>query len=237
MNIDQRDEEIWRLRKEGATYSQIASRFDISPTRVEQICRKRKEKIENFAKWPPLRRDLSVRIRNVLVKTFGNEEIFNHPEKLASLGGEVFLTWRNIGRKSVKELIDLLEKLGYAVNRNVRMTEMRCQSYLQIGRTILRSYFDYYTKKSLDDTEYIPVVRLIIEGMAKEMRSSGMLGPNCHEVVDKLKAFNRSLYQNIWIEHAKEDEEWGEEPADLEKEYESAKYTFDYIYEHGEHPE
>ncbi len=54
-------------------------------------------------------------------------------------------------------------------------------------------------------------------------------------MTEKLKAFNCSLYQNIWIEHAREDEDPDEEPLDLEKEYQSAKYTFDYIYEHGEH--
>jgi hypothetical protein len=137
----------------------------------------------------------------------------------------------------VKELIDVLEKIGYSVNRDVRMTDMRCQSYFQIGRTILRNYFDYNTTKSLDDTEYIPVVRLIIEGIAQEMESSGLLEPNCKEVAEKLKAFNRSLYQNIWIEHAKEDEDPEEESFDLEKESELAKYTFDYIYKHGKHPE
>ena len=56
------------------------------------------------------------------------------------------------------------------------------------------------------------------------------------ELTEKLKAFNRSLYQNIWIEHAKEDEDGNEEPVDLKKECELAGYTFDYIYEHGEHP-
>ena len=44
------------------------------------------------------------------------------------------------------------------------------------------------------------------------------------------------MYQNIWIEHSKEDEEPDGEPVDLEKEFQSAQYTFDYIYEHGEHP-
>ena len=69
------------------------------------------------------------------------------------------------------------------------------------------------------------------------MKSSGMPGPNCGEVSEKLKAFNRSLYQNIWIEQAKEDHGSDENPLDLEKEYELAKDTFEYIYEHGEHPQ
>ena len=237
MNIDERNEKIWKMRCEGATLSRIAREFDISSNRVRQICFKKKSRIENAGKGPFLKRELPVRIQNVLIKTFGNEDIFFHPEKLASLGEEVFLTWKNIGRKSVKTLINVLESKGYSVNRDMRMSDMKCQGYFNIGKTILQKYFDYYRDKSLDDTEYLPVVRLIIEGIAEEMRSFGLLEPNYTEVAEKLKAFNRSLYQNIWIEHAKEDEDPDEEPFDLEQEYELAQYTFDYIYEHGEHPE
>jgi hypothetical protein len=84
----------------------------------------------------------------------------------------------------------------------------------------------------MDDAEYIPTVRVIIEGITEEMRSSGMGKPNCKEITEKLKDHNREMYQNIWIEHAKEDEE----SFDLEREFQLAKYTFDYIYEHGDHP-
>jgi hypothetical protein len=118
----------------------------------------------------------------------------------------------------------------------MRMTDTKDQNYLKVGETILQKYFDYYRKNSLDDTEYIPVVRLIIEGIAEEMRSSGILEPNCKEVAEKLKSFNRSLYQNIWIKHAKEDEDPEEGPLNLGKESELAKYTFDYIYKHRKHP-
>lgn len=131
---------------------------------------------------------------------------------------------------------DALERLGYSVKGKASVTGTREQSFLRIGRTILRKYFDYYREKTLDDTEYIPVVRLIIEGITKEMRSSGIGKQACDEIAQKLKAFNREMYQNIWIEHAKEDHDPDEEPLDLGKEYESAKYTFDYIYRHGEHP-
>jgi hypothetical protein len=99
MNIDQRDEQIWRLKIEGATFSQIAMRFHISPSRAQQIYSRRKEKMENYDKWPPLRKKLPVRIQNVLIKVFGDEEIFKNPEKLASMGAGVFRTWKNIGKK------------------------------------------------------------------------------------------------------------------------------------------
>jgi len=143
-----------------------------------------------------------------------------------------FLKRRNVGRKSAHPLIEALESLGYSVNGNMKMADSRYEVYLRIGRSILRNYFDYYTKNSMDDAEYIPTVRVIIEGITEEMRSSGMGKPNCKEMTEKLKDYNREMYQNIWIEHAKEDEE----PFDLEREYQLAKYTFDYIYEHGEHP-
>ena len=236
MDMEQRNEEIWRLRKEGARFSQIASRFNISLERARRIYQQKQDKIDNFDKWPPLKRMLSVRVQNVLMKAFGSEEILEHPEKLASMGQDAFFKWRNMGRKSVNQLMETLESLGYSVNRDMRMTDMKCQSYFKVGKTILHKYFDYYTNNTLDDVEYIPVVRLIIEGIAEEMRFSGMLEPNCKEVAEKLKSFNRSLYQNIWIEHAKEDEDPDEEPFDLEKEYQLGKYTFDYIYKHGKHP-
>ena len=92
MDMKQRDEVIWRLRKKGATLSEIAERFDISRERVRRIYQEKQDRIDNFDKWPPLKRILPVRIQNVLVKVFGSEEIFNHPEKLVSLGQEVFLT-------------------------------------------------------------------------------------------------------------------------------------------------
>jgi len=127
--------------------------------------------------------------------------------------------------------------LGYSVNRDMRMTDMNSQSYFKVGEMILQKYFDYYRKNSLDDTEYIPVVRLIIEGIAEEMKSAGMLEPNCKEVAEKLKAFNVSLYQNIWVEHAKEDHDpEDEDPFDPEKESKLARYIFDYVYQRGKYP-
>ena len=116
--MDQRDEEIWRLRKEGVTYSQIAKQFDLSSDRVRQICFKKKARMENAGKWPPLKRELPARVRNALIKVFGSEEILEHPEKLASMGPDAFFKWRNMGRKSVNQLVEALESLGYSVNRH-----------------------------------------------------------------------------------------------------------------------
>ena len=77
MDIRQRDEQIWRLRKEGKTYSQIAKQFDLSKHRIRQIYFKKQERMEKAAEWPALKRELSARVQHVLVKVFGSEEILN----------------------------------------------------------------------------------------------------------------------------------------------------------------
>ena len=232
MDTNQRDEEVWRLRKEGVPLTQIATRFRISRSRVQQICRQKQDRVDNFQNWPPLKRILPGRVQNVLIKTFGSEEILNFPEKLASLGPEVFYKWRNIGRKSVKQLIVALESLGFAVSQNAVMTNPGCQIFLKIGKAILRDYFDYYVENSMDDGEYIPIVRVIIEGIAKEMESCGMGQQSRNELIEKLRTFNRQMFQNLWMKHVEEDED----RLDKEKEFQEAKKTFDCVYKHGKHP-
>lgn len=232
MDIDKRNEEVWRLRKEGVPLTQIATRFRISRSRVQQICRQKQDRVDNFQNWPPLKRILPGRVQNVLIKTFGSEEILNFPEKLASMGPEVFYKWRNIGRKSVKQLIDALESLGFAVSQKAVMTNPGCQIFLKIGKAILLDYFDYYVENSMDDGEYIPIVRVIIEGIAKEMESCGMGQQGRNELIEKLKNFNRQIYQNRWIKQVEE----AEGQLDKEKEFQEANKTFDYVYKHGKHP-
>jgi hypothetical protein len=130
MDIGQRDEEIWRLRREGVPLSQIAARFHISSTRAQQIYSQRQDRVDNFDKWPLLKRILSARVQNVLIKAFGSEEILDSPEKLVSMGSEIFYKWRNMGRKSVNQLMDALESLGFSVSQKEIMTDPKCRIFL-----------------------------------------------------------------------------------------------------------
>lgn len=95
------------------------------------------------------------------------------PRPMEGEGGAC-LAWKNFGRKSLNDLMGALESLGYNVNGNLKMADPRCDVYLKIGRSILKNYFEYNNKDPVDDTEYIPVVRVIIEAIAKEMKSSGL---------------------------------------------------------------
>ena len=70
MNLDERNEKILEMRCEGATLSQIAREFDISSERVRRICLQKKERIEIFDKWPPLKSLLPARVQNVFSEPF-----------------------------------------------------------------------------------------------------------------------------------------------------------------------
>ena len=86
----------------------------------------------------------------------------------------------------------------------------------------------------MDDEDYIPVVKVIINGMQESMLSSGIAEKDVESLKNRLIEFTRELYKERWLEHAREDED--SENLDLDGESESATFYFDYIYEHGEHP-
>ena len=107
-------------------------------------------------------------------------------------------------------------------------------NYENIGIAILKNFFNYYHEQRLDDAEYIPVVKIIINGIQESMLSSGIAEKDVESLKNRLMEFNRELYKELWLKYAKEDED--SENLDLDDESESAMYYFDYIYEHGEHP-
>ncbi len=107
------------------------------------------------------------------------------------------------------------------------------EEYLKIGESILQEYFDYNRKHSIDDAEYIPVVKVIIQGICRSMTLSNSIKKEIGKVNNQLKDFNRKLYTDLWIKNTKENE--GDD-INVDKETESAKYYFDYVYKNEEHP-
>lgn len=106
------------------------------------------------------------------------------------------------------------------------------KTYAKIGKAILRDYFKYYAKHSLDDTEYIPVVKTIVNSIEKTMKADGIDDTDIKNVREELIEFNKSLYVKRWLKQAKEDED----SPDLESETEAAQYYFEYIFKHEKHP-
>lgn len=107
-------------------------------------------------------------------------------------------------------------------------------THVSIGKAVLSNLFRFYKKEGLDDAEYIPVVRVIIEGISKAMASAGLDKKVLKAAEKTLQSFNRDLYVEEWLKHA--EEESGERELDMEAEATKGVYYFDYIYKHGEHP-
>jgi hypothetical protein len=113
MNLEKRDEEIYKLRNQGATFSHIASAFSISRSRAQQLYVRKKYMKEVFETLPPLRKLLSKRTQKVLDNYFKGENILENPQKIADLGWNRMLKIKNIGRKSLREITFALYDLSY----------------------------------------------------------------------------------------------------------------------------
>ena len=114
MDIAKRNEKIYRMRESGVTYTEISKTFNISLERVRQIYFRSKYLKDNEDIAPPLKKLLSSRIRNGLIIGFKDEHIFANPEKIIN---ETTLKdlrkVQNVGKKSIKELVDAMITLGY----------------------------------------------------------------------------------------------------------------------------
>ena len=113
MNLEKREEEIYKLRNQGATFSHIASAFSISRSRAQQLYARTKYMKEVFETLPPLRKLLSKCTQKVLDNYFKGENILENPQKIADLGWDQMLKIKNIGRKSIREVTFALYDLGF----------------------------------------------------------------------------------------------------------------------------
>jgi ATP-dependent Lon protease len=114
------------------------------------------------------------------------------------------------------------------------LKEVIVDTYISIGKAVLSDLYRHYNKVGLDDAEYIPIIRVIIEGITKAMAEAALDKKEAKAAEKTLKKFNLDLYLNGWLKNAKE--ELGKSEFDVEEEREQGTYYFDYIYKHGEHP-
>jgi hypothetical protein len=96
------------------TYREIAEKYSISNNRAQQLYNKVREYKEEYDSYPPLKKLLSTRMKDALVRYFNGEHIFNNPEIIIN---EVKMSdlkkVQNIGQISRQELVDALITLGY----------------------------------------------------------------------------------------------------------------------------
>ena len=115
MDFSSRDENVYLLRKSGTTYAGIAKALGISRGRAQQIYFKLNDFKENSASWAPLKRMLSIRAQNALIRCFKDEQIIEKPEKIiSSLSYSVLRTKTQlIGKKTAEEIAQALITLGH----------------------------------------------------------------------------------------------------------------------------
>jgi len=113
-DLQKRDKKIFELRQQGKTFKEIAALYNFGSNRAFQIYHREKEKYDNADKWPPLKKMLSTRTKTCLVNHFeyhGYKNILNNPQKIAELNEKELLKIKNLGEKSVTELLNALHEL------------------------------------------------------------------------------------------------------------------------------
>jgi hypothetical protein len=99
------------------------------------------------------------------------------------------------------------------------------------GITILDRLHEQNQIETMDDAEYIPLIKIIIKGIQDYAIKLNLPKKQISEIEIKLKDYSRKLYLKIWLEQCKEID--GVISAEAESE---GAGTFDYIYEYEEHP-
>jgi hypothetical protein len=102
--LTEREDEIYKLREDGATFCHIASKFNISKSRAHQLYAQVKFMKEVYDTLPPLGKLISNPTHIALKKSFKNQNILEYSRKILELGPYKILKIKKIGRVSLKEI-------------------------------------------------------------------------------------------------------------------------------------
>ena len=102
----------------------------------------------------------------------------------------------------------------------------------KIGKEIIKRLHQHNEENSLDDTEYIPLIKRIIEAIGVYMSQSDKSKLEIDSLTSTLIGYAKGLYVELCQIHAEEDNE----DISLEQVKEESEEYFDYIYEHEDHP-
>lgn len=97
------------------------------------------------------------------------------------------------------------------------------------GKAILRRMHQHYISESLDDAEYIPFAKAVMQGIADRLAADRCSKEVIEAVREVLKRFCKELYVKEWTKNR----EKGETVAAAE---EKGNNYFEYLFKHGEHP-
>jgi len=102
-----------------------------------------------------------------------------------------------------------------------------------IGKEIISHLSEHNEQYSMDDAEYIPLIKRIIEAIDSYVGNSSNSTSDSAKLKQKLLAHAKGLYIETCLLHAEEN---GEDISPEECKDESEEF-FDYIYKHEEYPD
>jgi len=103
------------------------------------------------------------------------------------------------------------------------------ESLEKTGKAILKRMHRHYTDGSLDDTEFLPFVKAVIQGIADRLTAARCAGGQIEDMRRALKQYCKEQYVKGWVKNREE----GETTEEAKKKGE--KY-FEYLFRHGRHP-
>ena len=101
-----------------------------------------------------------------------------------------------------------------------------------MGKEIIKQLHNYYEEITMDDVDYIPLIKRVIKAIYNHTGSYNISEFDNRSLQKRLLTYAKDLYVEICMIHAKEDNE-DITHEEVKKESEELFY---YIYEHGEYP-
>ncbi len=112
MEKEKRNQKLFKYIETGKTFTKAAQKFKISSSRVEQVY----NRVKNKQNWPKFRKMIPPQAQTVILFIFNqDEDVFNHPEKIAKIPFKTLTKFKNMGFKRARKVQSVCKKLGYPV--------------------------------------------------------------------------------------------------------------------------
>ena len=117
--MSERDMEMCKLIDQGCKRSALAVKYDISRSRVCQIYDKYLVRKHEDETAPPLKKLLTIRMRNAMMVYFRDHSIFTDPARIMSLSLRDYTRVQNVGKYALESLVNGMLALGYVKKGDV----------------------------------------------------------------------------------------------------------------------
>jgi hypothetical protein len=105
-----------------------------------------------------------------------------------------------------------------------------------VGREIIKRLHEFTEEQPMDDSEYIPLIKMIIEAINTYVSKLDLSKSENEDLQKTLFTYAKDLYVELYLIHAEEQEGISNNQYKINEYKEEAEEVFDYIYKHEEHP-